>query len=66
MEMEQLEDTIDLQDRQYDAIVSKVEEYKETLEQAIDDIEEAYDDEYNKLREINEEKERSIKLEELL
>lgn len=61
-----LEDQKNYKENQYNALVSKVQEYITELEDAMDEIEKAYEDELKPLEQANEERERAIKLEELL
>ena len=65
-QMQLLEDQKNYKESQYDALVSKVQEYITELEDAMDEIEKAYEDELKPLEEANEERERAIKLEDLL
>ena len=60
------EDLIELQEKQYDAIVYRVNLYKDELQKDIDAIEEAYEKEVKPLEDINDELERQIQLEDLL
>ena len=64
--IEMRENIKDFQDKQYDAIVSKVEEYQQELQDEIDKLEDAYDDLITPLQEANDERERAIELEEKL
>lgn len=61
-----VEDKIDLQEKQYDAIVYRINLYKDELQDAIDAIEQAYEDEIAPLQKANEERSRAIELENLL
>lgn len=61
-----LEDQKAYKESQYNALVSKVQEYITELEDAMDEIEKAYEDELKPLEQANEERERAIKLEDLL
>lgn len=61
-----LEDKTDLQEKQYDAIVYRINLYKDELQDAIDAIEKAYEDEIKPLEDANKERERAIELENLL
>ncbi len=61
-----LEDKTELQEKQYDAIVYRINLYKEELQDAIDAIEKAYEDEIKPLEDANKERERAIELENLL
>ena len=65
-QMQLLEDQKNYKESQYNALVSKVQEYITELEDAMDEIEKAYEDELKPLEEANEERERAIKLEDLL
>ena len=65
-QMQLLEDQKNYKESQYDALVSKVQEYITELEDAMDEIEKAYEDELKPLEQANEERERAIKLEDLL
>lgn len=65
-QIEMREDIKAYQDSQYDAIVSKVEEYKEEIQDLMNEIEEAYDDEIGQLEDANKERERAIELTDLL
>ena len=56
----------ELQEKQYSAAIAQIDIYKQEIQDAIDAIETAYDKEYNKIKNVNDERERSIKLEELL
>lgn len=60
------EELIDLQEKQYDAIVYRINLYKDELQKDIDAIEEAYEKEVKPLEDINDELERQIQLEDLL
>lgn len=60
------EELIELQEKQYDAIVYRVNLYKDELQKDIDAIEEAYEKEVKPLEDINDELERQIQLEDLL
>lgn len=60
------EELIALQEKQYDAIVYRINLYKDELQKDIDDIEEAYEKEIKPLEDINDELERQIQLEDLL
>ena len=61
-----LEDKTELQEKQYDAIVYRINLYKDELQDAIDAIEDAYEDEIKPLERANEERSRAIELENLL
>lgn len=61
-----LEDKTELQEKQYDAIVYRINLYKDELQDAIDAIEQAYEDEIAPLQKANEERSRAIELENLL
>lgn len=61
-----LEDKTELQEKQYDAIVYRINLYKDELQDAIDAIEKAYEDEIKPLEDANKERERAIELENLL
>lgn len=61
-----VEDKIDLQEKQYDAIVYRINLYKDELQDAIDAIEQAYEDEIKPLEKANQERSRAIELENLL
>ena len=61
-----LEDKTELQEKQYDAIVYRINLYKEELQDAIDAIEDAYEDEVKDLENANKERERAVELENLL
>lgn len=61
-----LEDKTELQEKQYDAIVYRINLYKDELQDAIDAIEQAYEDEIKPLEDANKERERAIELENLL
>ena len=61
-----LEDKTELQEKQYDAIVYRINLYKDELQDAIDAIEDAYEDEIKPLEDANKERERAIELENLL
>ena len=61
-----VEDKIDLQEKQYDAIVYRINLYKDELQDAIDAIEQAYEDEIKPLERANQERERALELENLL
>ena len=61
-----LEDKTELQEKQYDAIVYRINLYKDELQDAIDAIEKAYEDEIAPLERANQERERAIELENLL
>lgn len=65
-QMQMLEDQKNYKESQYNALVSKVQEYITELEDAMDEIEKAYEDELKPLEQANEERERAIKLEDLL
>ena len=65
-EINALEDKTELQEKQYDAIVYRINLYKEELQDAIDAIEDAYEDEIKPLEDANKERERAIELENLL
>lgn len=65
-QMQMLEDQKNYKESQYNALVSKVQEYITELEDAMDKIEKAYEDELKPLEQANEERERAIKLEDLL
>ena len=56
----------ELQEKQYSAAIAQIDIYKQEIQDAIDAIETAYDKEYNKIKENNTERERAIKLEDLL
>ncbi len=56
----------ELQEKQYSAAIAQIDIYKQEIQDAIDAIEYAYDKEYNKIKENNVERERAIKLEDLL
>ena len=62
----QQEDIIDLQEKQYEAIVYRINLYKDELQKSIQDIEDAYEAEVKPLEDINDELERQIQLEDLL
>lgn len=64
--IQQQEDIIDVQEKQYDAIVYRINLYKDELQKAIDDIEDAYEKEVKPLEDINDEIERQIQLTDLL
>ena len=61
-----VEDKIGLQEKQYDAIVYRINLYKDELQDAIDAIEQAYEDEIKPLEKANQERSRAIELENLL
>lgn len=61
-----LEDKTELQEKQYDAIVYRINLYKDELQDAIDAIEKAYEDEIKPLEDANKERQRAIELENLL
>lgn len=61
-----LEDKTELQEKQYDAIVYRINLYKDELQDAIDAIEQAYEDEIKPLERANQERERALELENLL
>ncbi len=61
-----LEDKTELQEKQYDAIVYRINLYKDELQDAIDAIEQAYEDEIAPLERANQERERALELENLL
>ena len=61
-----LEDKTELQEKQYDAIVYRINLYKDELQDAIDAIEQAYEDEIKPLERANQERARAIELENLL
>lgn len=61
-----LEDKTELQEKQYDAIVYRINLYKDELQDAIDAIEKAYEDEIKPLERANQERERALELENLL
>lgn len=61
-----LEDKTELQEKQYDAIVYRINLYKDELQDAIDAIEKAYEDEIAPLERANQERERALELENLL
>ena len=65
-QMQMLEDQKNYKESQYNALVSKVQEYITELEDAMDEIEKDYEDELKPLEQANEERERAIKLEDLL
>ena len=56
----------ELQEKQYSAAIAQIDIYKQEIQDAIDAIETAYDKEYSRIKENNIERERAIKLEDLL
>ena len=56
----------ELQEKQYSAAIAQIDIYKQEIQDAIDAIETAYDKEYQRIKENNTERERAIKLEDLL
>ena len=56
----------ELQEKQYSAAIAQIDIYKQEIQDAIDAIEYAYDKEYQRIKENNTERERAIKLEDLL
>lgn len=65
-EIDKQKEIISVQEKQYDAIVYRINMYKDELQKDIDDIEEAYEKEIKPLEDINDELERQIQLEDLL
>lgn len=65
-QVDNLKDQTDLQSKQYDAIVYRINLWKDEIQDAIDAIEKAYEDEIKPIQDINDELERQGKLEDLL
>lgn len=65
-QIDNLKDQTDLQSTQYDAIVYRINLWKDEIQDAIDAIEKAYEDEIKPIQDINDELERQGKLEDLL
>ena len=65
-QIDNLKDQTDLQSKQYDAIVYRINLWKDEIQDAIDTIEDAYEDEIKPIQDINDELERQGKLEDLL
>lgn len=65
-QIDNLKDQTDLQSKQYDAIVYRINLWKDEIQDAIDAIEDAYEDEIKPIQDINDELERQGKLEDLL
>ena len=65
-QIDNLKDQTDLQSKQYDAIVYRINLWKDEIQDAIDAIEKAYEDEIKPIQDINDELERQGKLEDLL
>ncbi len=65
-QIDNLKDQTDLQSKQYDAIVYRINLWKDEIQDAIDVIEKAYEDEIKPIEDINDALERQGKLEDLL
>jgi len=65
-QIDNLKDQTDLQSKQYDAIVYRINLWKDEIQDAIDAIEKAYEDEIKPIEDINDALERQGKLEDLL
>lgn len=65
-QIDNLKDQTDLQSKQYDAIVYRINLWKDEIQDAIDAVEKAYEDEIKPIQDINDELERQGKLEDLL
>lgn len=65
-QIDNLKDQTDLQSKQYDAIVYRINLWKDEIQDAIDAIEDAYEDEIKPIEDINDALERQGKLEDLL
>lgn len=65
-QIDNLKDQTDLQSKQYDAIVYRINLWKDEIQDAIDAIEDAYDKEVKPLQEANDERERALELEDKL
>lgn len=65
-QIDNLKDQTDLQSTQYDAIVYRINLWKDEIQDAIDAIEEAYEDEIKPIQDVSDELERQAELEDLL
>ena len=65
-QIDNLKDQTDLQSKQYDAIVYRINLWKDEIQDAIDAIEKAYEDEIKPIQDVSDELERQAKLEDLL
>ncbi len=65
-QIDNLKDQTDLQSKQYDAIVYRINLWKDEIQDAIDAIEDAYDKEVKPLQEANDERQRALDLEDKL
>lgn len=65
-QIDNLKDQTDLQSKQYDAIVYRINLWKDEIQDAIDAIEKAYGDEIKPIQDVSDELERQAKLEDLL
>ena len=65
-QIDNLKDQTDLQSTQYDAIVYRINLWKDEIQDAIDAIEKAYEDEIKPIQDVSDELERQAKLEDLL
>ena len=65
-QIDNLKDQTDLQSKQYDAIVYRINLWKDEIQDAIDAIEDAYEDEIKPIQDVSDELERQAKLEDLL
>ena len=65
-QIDNLKDQTDLQSKQYDAIVYRINLWKDEIQDAIDAIEKAYEDEIKPIQDVSDELERQAELEDLL
>lgn len=65
-QIDNLKDQTDLQSKQYDAIVYRINLWKDEIQDAIDAIKKAYEDEIKPIQDVSDELERQAKLEDLL
>ena len=65
-QIDNLKDQTDLQSTQYDAIVYRINLWKDEIQDAIDAIEKAYEDEIKPIQDVSDELERQAELEDLL
>lgn len=63
---QELEEKLELKNKQYEALTWQVNEYIDLIEEEKEDVSERYDEEIKKLQKVNESKERTIELTQLL
>lgn len=66
LDVQELQDKLDLRNKQYEALTWQVNEYIDLIEEEKEDVSDRYDEEIKKLQKVNDSKERTIELTQLL